>query len=467
MDPARESAVDVLVAWDPAKRFAKDLLAERRDETQDPRDRGFTREIVLGVARRRATIDHLLAGVSATPLWRLDPVVRAALRAAVAQLLFLDRVPAHAAVDGAVEIVKARANARLAGFTNGVLRTLVRGIEGPAAGAEDPRRDVPRAGAASIRLRTVAFPATTPSPDRNLAIRFAHPEWLVARWRGRHGDATARAMLEGGISRPPAVLRVRGADRDAALAALAAAGVVASAGGGPSEIRIAGPSGGAGAGPKEVRPASPDPSSLAVVREGLASVEGATVQRVAPLLDARPGDRILVLRASPGGAVLHVADLLGGRGEVVAADVDAEKVGALAAFLASRLPAGGVRVEAVLVPRDGPLPFAPGSFHGVLVEAPSSETGILRRRPEACDRLRAGDVRAFADAQRALLARALPLVRPGGRLVHATRSVEPEEGEGLVASFAAEHPGLRLEPGFDVLPGVVDDGGFAAILHVA
>ena len=164
--------------------------------------------------------------------------------------------------------------------------------------------------------------------------------------------------------------------------------------------------------------------------------------------------------------MLHVADLLAGRGEVVAADVEAEQVGALAAFLASRLPADAARVETVVVSRDGPLPFAPGSFHGVLVEAPSSETGILRRRPEACDRLRAADVRAFAEAERALLTRALPLVRPGGRLVYAVRSVEPEEGEGLVASFAAEHPGLRLAPGVDVLPSIADDGGFAAVLQV-
>lgn len=451
MDPARESAVDVLVAWDPAKRFAKDLLEEHRDRTPDPRDRGLAREIVLCVARRRATIDHLLAGVSATPLWRLDPVVRAALRAALAQILFLDRVPAHAAVDGAVEIVKARANARLAGFANGVLRTLVRGIEGPATGTEDPRRDVPRAGAAALRLRAVAFPAVAPSPDRNLALRFSHPEWLVARWRARHGDVEARAMLEAGISRPPAVLRARQGDRDALLAALAADGVAASAGAGPAEVRVA----------------VADASSLAVVRDGRASAEGSTVQRAAPLLDPRPGDRVLVLRASPGGAVLHVADLLAGRGEVVAADVDAQPVGALAAFLASRLPAGATRVETALVPRDGPLPFAPLSFHAVLVEAPSTETGILRRRPEASDRLRERDVAACAASARALLARALPLVRAGGRLVLSTRSVEPEEGPDLVAAFAAANPGLRLEPGYDVRPSVADDGGFGAILHVA
>jgi 16S rRNA (cytosine967-C5)-methyltransferase len=201
VDPARESAVAALAHWDPAKRFAKDLLAEHGERLVEARDRALATEIVLGVARHRATIDHLLDGVSMTPLPRLDPVVRAALRAALLQILFLDRVPAHAAVDASVEIVKAQANARLAGFTNGVLRTLLRNLEGPATGAEDPRRDLPRAGAGALRFRNRVFPDVVPTTDRNRAVRFAHPEWLVARWRVRHGEEVSRTMLEAGIAR--------------------------------------------------------------------------------------------------------------------------------------------------------------------------------------------------------------------------------------------------------------------------
>lgn len=357
MDPARDSAVDALSHWDPATRFAKDLLLERREGLADPRDRALSSEIVLGVARRRATIDHLLTGLSKTPLARLDPVVLAALRAAVHQILFLDRVPAHAAVDASVEIVKERANPRLAGFTNGVLRTLVRGIEGPASGAEDPQRDAPRAGGVATRFRNRVFPDVARSVDRNLAVRYAHPEWLVARWRARHGDAVARPMLEAGIGR---------GESDDAFAA-----------------------------------------------------------RVEPLLGARPGDRVLTVVAVRHGVV--------GR-------------------------ESGVPGDGVTIGRSGPVPFAAGVFHGVRIEAPCSNTGVLARRPEARDRLRETDIPALSRAARGLLERILPLVRAGGRLVYTTRSVEPEENEGVLA-------GLPFEPGFESLPALGRDGGFAAVVR--
>lgn len=366
MDPARESAVEALAHWDPAKRFAKDLLEERKERLTDPRDRALATEIVLGVARRRATIDHLLDGVSMTPLPRLEPVVRAALRAALLQILFLDRVPAHAAVDASVEIVKAGANPRLAGFTNGVLRTLVRNIEGPAVGAEDPRRDLPRAGGVALRFQNRVFPDVLPTPDRNLAVRYAHPEWLVARWRGRHGDAVTRTMLEAGIAR--------------------------------------------------------------------SATDDAFAARFEPLLDARQGDRILSIVAVRKGVVAR---------ERTAGAVD------------------------VAIAKTGPLPFAPATFHAVVVDAPCSNTGVLARRPETRDRLRESDLAGFAAGQLALLERVWPLLRTGGRVVYVTRSVEPEENADVVAAFSAGHPEARVEPGFDVLPAVECDGGFGAVLLVS
>ena len=116
------------------------------------------------------------------------------------------------------------------------------------------------------------------------------------------------------------------------------------------------------------------------------------------------------------------------------------------------------------VPERGPLPFAAASFNGVLVDAPCSNTGVLRRRVEARDRLREGDIAALAAAQRDLLERAAPLTRPGGRLVYSTCSVEPEENGAVVDAFLAAHPGWRAIPGFEVLPAADHDGGFAAVL---
>jgi 16S rRNA (cytosine967-C5)-methyltransferase len=141
--------------------------------------------------------------------------------------------------------------------------------------------------------------------------------------------------------------------------------------------------------------------------------------------------------------------------------VDAGKVEDLARL--EGVPAG-VRVTAVLVPADGALPLEPASFDGVLVDAPCSNTGVLRRRVEVRTRLAPEDLPALVAIQRSLLERALPLVKPGGRLVYATCSTEPEENEDLIASFVAAHPGLRSEVAFSAPPTRDADGGFAAVL---
>lgn len=454
MPSARDLAVDALLEVEAGVHRAREAAAARRAEVTDPRDRGLLTELVYGVVRRLATLDAVLAAFSKTPLPRLEPVVRAALRVGLHQLLFLDRVPPFAAVDAAVETVKRHEHPRLAGFVNGVLRTIHRAVTGPATGPEAPRHDVPRPGAAPLRLSRPVFPDPARALAANLGARYAHPAWLVERWLARHGEAGARAMLEAGITRPPLSLRARPGRRDEVLAALAAAGVGAHPGAGPDEV---------------VAPDG-DAEALGVVRDGLAAVQDGTAQRVATLAAPGRGERVLDLCAAPGGKTLHLLDLLdlregaGGAGEVVACDVDPAKVTALATLLAGR-PTGGAAASAVVVPPDGPLPFPRASFDVVVVDAPCSNTGVLRRRPEARARLTPADVTALARAQRALLERAWPLLRPGGRLVYATCSVEPEEDGDVVAAFAAAHPDARVEPGFDVRPAAAADGGFAAVLH--
>src|SRR5688572_14768048 len=447
MPDAREHAVDALIALERPSARAKDVVDPLRAALSDPRERGLLTEIVYGVARRQETLDAVLEAFSKLSVRRLDPVVRAALRAALHQALFLERVPPSAAVDAAVGIVKRRAHIRLAGFTNGVLRTVLRSIEGPVRGPEDPRRDVPRPPGASLRFSRELFPDPAVDLPGNLALRYAHPAWLVERWVERLGLERARAVLEVGCVRPPLSLRARPGTRDAVIARLAAADVAATAGEAPDEVIAAGG----------------DAAALDVVREGLAFVQDGTAQRVAPLVDPRAGERILDLCAAPGGKALHLLDLLGSAGEVVACDVDDDKVTALAATLTLRAPPGTTSRALKIGP--GPLPFEPASFDAVLVDAPCSNSGVLRRRPEARRRLKPLDVVNLAALQDSLLARAAPLVRPGGRLVYATCSIEPEENEQRVARLVADVPSLSRGPAFFALPTAASDGGFAALLR--
>jgi 16S rRNA (cytosine967-C5)-methyltransferase len=445
-DP-RAVAVEVLVAVERGVAFAKPLLDTALAGVADARDRGLATEVTYGALRRRRTIDACLAAFSRTALPRLSPLVRAALRAGAQQVLFLDRVPAHAAVDAAVGLVAARTNPRFAGYANAVLRNLLRAVErrDVAAGEpEDPTRDVPRPGATSLRFRRALFPDPEADPADNLGVRYAHPTWLVRRWVERRGLAPARAMLEAGASRPPLALRAPPGGRGDLLARLVAAGARARAGEGPDAVVVE----------------DGEVAALGLVREGLASVQDETAQRVAPLLGLRGGERVLDLCAAPGGKARHALDLLApaGGGDVVACDVTEEKTGALRAALRGR------PVRVVLVPEEGPLPFPPASFDAVLLDAPCSNTGVLRRRVEARDRLSERDVPLLAALQRRLLARAMPLVAAGGRLVYATCSVEPEECEDVVASVLRESAGWRAEPGFSSLPTLAHDGGFAAVL---
>lgn len=342
MTPARDLALEALLALDRGGPSVREALDAVRPRAADAREAAFLTEVVHATLRRQGTLDHLLDGAGTLPAARLDPVVRAAARLALAQALFLDRVPAHAAVDHAVGAVRERTNARLAGYANGVLRNVLRSVEGRAAGPEDPRRDVPRPGAPSVRMRRAVFPDPESDAAGNLAARLSHPRFLVERWLARFGAEATRAALEAGIARP----------------------------------------------------------------------------------------------APPGPAAARLAALVGdGADAAVTVRTAAE---------AAALPAGSVAV--------------------LVVDAPSSGTGVLARRPEVRARLRAGDAPAFAAIQRDLLRRAADAVAPGGRLVYAVGSVEPEETEEVVGAVLAEAAGWRRGEGFLVLPSPEAGGGFGAVL---
>jgi 16S rRNA (cytosine967-C5)-methyltransferase len=252
-----------------------------------------------------------------------------------------------------------------------------------------------------------------------------------------------------GIERPPLTLRSRG-DRDALLERLRASCPGARPGAAPGAVLVEGPGEGA---------------ALEAVERGEAWVQDVTAQRVAPLLVPRPGQHLLDLCAAPGGKTLHLADLLGTRGEVIACDVDEAKVQALAEL--RRFVPAGVGLRTLHIPREGPLPFEPASFDGILIDAPCTNTGVLRRRVEVRWRLAPRDIGALAAVQRDLLERSLPLLRPGGRLLYSTCSLESEENRDLVEAFLADHPSLALERMLEVPPSRDADGGFAALLRKA
>jgi 16S rRNA (cytosine967-C5)-methyltransferase len=436
----RELALGVLV------RVARDgahaaPLVDARGRELAPRDRDFLRALVKKTLRGALRLDHVLSRHLRQAPESLDPPVLAALRLGAAQLLLMDRVPPHAAVGETVEAARTFAP-NAAGLVNAVLRRVA--------------EKEPRPGA-------VVLPEDA-DPVRRLALETSHPEWLVARWVAAFGAEAANAALAADEEDAPMDLLAdpRAGTPEEILRRLAADGIVAvRSPWAPLALTVT--SGNAGAHP--------------LVTSGALAVVDAAAQAMVELVPA--ADVVADLAAAPGGKTRTL--LATGRARrVIALDRTASRARRLAANLA----AAGRREEALVVRADAgraPLPW--GRFASVLLDAPCSGTGTLRKNPEIRLRLRLEHLAGFAETQRRLLMSALDLVAPGGTLVYVTCSLEREENEGVVDAVLGERPGFaRVAPETSglpvplatavgpeghvhVLPGATHDGFSASVLR--
>jgi 16S rRNA (cytosine967-C5)-methyltransferase len=435
----RALAVEVLVRVERDRAFAAPLLAAR-EGVLPPRDRPLLRTIVRSVLRNRSLLDHVLSRSLSRPLEGLDPDVRGALRVGAAQLLLLERIPAHAAVGETVEVVRAR-SPRAAGLVNAVLRRV-------ASGGRPARAVLP---AGTDRLA-------------RLALETSHPEWLVRRWASDLGVEAAEAALRAdGVDAPVDVLLdPRGTGVEEIRESLRKEGLE----GEPSPWA-----------PLALTLSSASAGSHPAIASGRLAVVDVAAQAMCELVE--PADVVVDLAAAPGGKTRTLL-ARGKARRVVALERNPTRSRRLAAALA----AAGRRDQVLVVRADSALaPLPREAFRSVLLDAPCSGTGTLRKNPEIRWRLSPADLPALARAQAALLAAALDLCAPGGSVVYVTCSLEPEENEGVVAAVLAgrddagvELPGMAglpaplaaaLRPGgfFRVAPGPANDGFSAAVLR--
>ncbi len=413
--PARVAAYHALRAIADGRADLPAALARSRDHLDDDRDRALAADIVAGTLRFQRTIDHLIEQSAHRRIDKLDADVLHILRLTLYQLLHLDRVPASAAVDDAVNLVRHAHKQSATGFVNAVLRTTLR---------QRHRLPLPpHPDANADRAGTLAY----------LGITHSHPDWLVARWLDRHGfDATERWVTFNNET-PRLTLRVntlRG-DRDTVATELRAAGVetVPTPHAPNGLIVVAG-------NPLRALDGSSSSGSLS----GAFFVQDEASQLVSLAVAARPGERILDLCASPGGKTLAMAGDMRDTGLLVACDVRARRVELLADTVET---SGAACIRVAHVAASGPLPFGP-VFDRVLVDAPCSGLGTIRHDPDVRWRRQEGDLARFSLDQRRLLDRAAALVRPNGRLVYATCSSEPDENEAVVDAFLSTREDFAL-----------------------
>ncbi len=372
-------------------------------------DRAFATDLVYGTLRWRGQIDFYLRHFVDQDLDKLEPLVATALRLGAYQLLFGQRIPPSAAVDQSVRCIRAAGVDRASGLVNAVLRRL------------DTERD------------TVELPTVDGDPQAYLTHVLSIPNWLAHRWIDQFGVADAVKLVEASNLIPPLTIRAnsRLVERDELLERMrenfpearacryARDGIVLGRAGNPTR----------------------DPGFLA----GHFTVQDEASQLVVGLLDPQPGERVLDVCAAPGGKTTAIAERVGPEGMTLAIDRHSRRLG-LVRRAARRLQLA----EILCVQRDVSRPIRDlvvgDGFDRVLVDAPCSGLGTLRRNPDARWRVRAGDPGRLAEVQISILSNAAAVVRPGGSLVFSTCTLMPEENEEIADSFLKKFPDFELAP---------------------
>jgi 16S rRNA (cytosine967-C5)-methyltransferase len=427
---ARQIAFDVLLRVESESAYASELLHSALAPNIKPADAALATEIVLGVLRWRRLLDFLLDRQLKKPVQRLDLPVAIALRMGFYQIRFLQRIPARAAVNESVELVKRARKSSAASLVNAVLRRALADAKAPV---------------------NKLLPPDLALGDR-LGIMHSHPAWMIDRWLARFGESATIALLEADNRAPRLALAIHDTERrDEVLRELESSGLRVEPG------RLL----------KNAFAASGGSiTHTAPFRGGQISVQDEASQAVPLLLGVSPGNRVLDLCAAPGGKTAALARAAGPKGFVIAGELHEHRLRSMREQL-SRLRIAVVdcaeeRFANVGEPRDAgesgvsrahlvaldaarPLPFST-PFDRILVDAPCSGTGTLARHPEIRWRLSPEQLNEFHVLQAKLLRSALAHLAPGGRLVYSTCSIEPEENESVIAEVLESVAAIRLVP---------------------
>jgi 16S rRNA (cytosine967-C5)-methyltransferase len=404
---ARRIALEVLRRVEAEGAFTQLSLNHslRRHGKLSRQDRALATELVYGTLRYRRRLDFGLAAYSSRPLEKIEPLLLRVLRLSAYQLLLLDKIPPWAAVDQGTELAGSIRGRRAAGFVNGVLRAL-------AANREQ-----------------IEWPDIEANPVRALGIIHSFPDWMVQRWLVDHDRERAVAIME--ACNRPAPLWIRAntlrITPDGLCGLLSASGYEATEDNlVPGAVKLSG---------------AGDISSLAAHETGLFHVQDAAAQAVCHLLDPRPGQRILDACGAPGGKTATVAELLKDNGKILSVDINPARV-SLAKKLLQRLGIGSV--ERLAHDLSEGLIQGMSDFDRVLLDAPCSSLGVMRRHPESKWKIFPADLPLISETQKRLLDNVSQAVKPGGYLVYSVCTFSREEGAELIDEWLKLHPEFSI-----------------------
>lgn len=414
MIQAREAALKILYEVHEKGAYANVALAQtlRRAELNDI-DRRFVTELVYGAVKAGDTLDWMLRRYVNRPLRKIPPMVCNILRLGIYQIFFMDKVPVSAACNESVNLTKKYGHAGTVKFVNAVLRTAAR----------EPGK--------------AAFPTGKGHAIENLALVSQHPYWLVKRWVRDFGfeetdhlctfnNEQAVLSLRTNtlrITREQLLIRLREEGAEAAASIWAPEGILCTSHGALD--------------------------TLSSLQQGLFQVQDESSMQVAHVVDPQPGDFVIDACSAPGGKTTHMAALMQNRGRILAGDIYEHKLTRIREN-AARL--GIDIIEPVLLDARNIGGRYAGQADRVLVDAPCSGLGVLRRKPDARWNKTPEQLKELPSLQLAILGSAAQAVRPGGVLVYSTCTITHEENDQVVQVFLAENPQFFLEPAGSLLP---------------
>lgn len=397
----RDAALSILMEINQNQAYSNLLLNRTiKKYAIDPKDRGLLTELTYGTLQHRLTLDYYLEPFVKG---KLDPWVRELLRLSIYQIVYLTKIPPHAVVHEAVEIAKRRGHKGISSTVNGILRSVLRKGVRPI---EEITDDIER-----------------------MAIETSHPVWLIERWVQQFGkeDALAMAHENNHPARMTARVNSLKSTVDEALAALAKEGIDASKG----EVI-----------PGSIQTASGSLANTEAFAEGLLTIQDESSMLPVLALDVKPDMRVLDMCAAPGGKTTFIAEKMNDKGEIYAHDLHEHKL-SLIESNANRLGIQSITTKSG-DSRELESVYGPASFDRILVDAPCSGLGVIRRKPEIKYNKTAEDLKSLTEIQEQLLDTAYRLLKDDGILVYSTCTIEYDENEGMVRTFLEKHPDMAL-----------------------
>jgi 16S rRNA (cytosine967-C5)-methyltransferase len=420
---AREIALQVLLRRAEGG-FVEDLLdAALAGSKLSIPDRRLCQELAYGTVRRQNTLDWLIG--RKTDARPQKPILQNLLRLGLYQIFWLERIPPHAAVNESVALARQHGFGPQSGFINAILRSYTREI---------------------VATRALLEGLKTSSPH----LGYSHPEWLVRRWTERWGATETARLLEWNNTTPQTFARVNNLKTDAArlLETWRTEGVeydFCQLPGVPENLVFR-------------LKSHPPLHKLGSFDTGLFYVQDPSTLAAALEMGIQPGERVLDLCAAPGGKLTFLAQLSSNQSHLVAHDISPERL-RLIEENCRRLGVTSVQTTMDLQAAGSAL------YDRILIDAPCSNSGVVRRRVDLRWRLNLGEMQRLTQQQRSLLDQALLRLRPGGTLVYSTCSLEPEENGELIRSLQADNPGLKLVTEQTLLPWINGtDGAYVAKL---